>query len=69
MVTFKRVIMNKNETASPFIPMNTTEIKELTQEVKETVVENKKQFAVADLWSIQKQMKPATRFLKRWHSN
>ena len=49
-------------TAQNFKPLNTTEVKALTVETKETTITKNqlKKFSVVDLWSIQKNRKPVT---------
>lgn len=51
------------------IHMGKDELKSLVSEVHETVATDKKKFSAADLWQIQKQMKSAARFTKRWNLN
>lgn len=65
--------MNSNEKSS-IVKIEAEELKQLVTEVKETVatnvdVKNQTQnFGVADLWKIQRQMKPALRLklTNRW---
>jgi hypothetical protein len=63
--------MNSNVTPSRIV-MGTDELNNLVKETKETIAANnetQKEFTVVDLWQIQKQMKSATRFTKRWNLN
>jgi hypothetical protein len=49
--------------------MQEDELKQLTQEVKETLDTNlaeEKSFGTVDLWNVQRQMKSASRFSRRW---
>jgi len=51
------------------IQMEKEELKQLTQEVKETLdttMAEEKSFGTVDLWNVRKQMKSATRFARRW---
>jgi hypothetical protein len=67
--------MNSNVKTS-IVHLEADELKQLVTEVKETVATdvdvknqaNNSYFGVADLWKIQKQMKPALRLklTKRW---
>lgn len=64
--------MNSNVTPSR-VQMAKDQLENLVQQTKETIAEptseNQKQFTAVDLWQIQKQMKTATRFTKRWNLN
>lgn len=64
--------MNSNVTPSR-VRMAADELNNLTKETKETVAtvvnEEQKEFTAVDLWQIQKQMRTATRFTKRWNLN
>jgi hypothetical protein len=49
--------------------MQEEELKQLTQEVKETLDTNlndEKSFGTVDLWNVRRQMKSASRFSRRW---
>jgi hypothetical protein len=64
-------IMNSNVTPSR-IKMGTEELNDLVKETKETTAVGSathKEFTAVDLWQIQKQMRTATRFTKRWNLN
>ncbi len=64
--------MNSNVRPSR-VKMATDELNHLVEEVKETIAagngEDQKEFTAVDLWQIQKQMRSATRFTKRWNLN
>lgn len=55
------------------VQMEADELKNLVNEVKETVAtevnDATKKFSVIDLWQIQKQMKKASRNSNRWNLN
>ena len=51
------------------IQMEKEELKQLTQEVKETldmIQSDDKTFGTADLWNLQRKMKSATRTFRKW---
>lgn len=51
------------------IQMEKEELKQLTQEVKETldlVQSDEKTFGSADLWNVQRKMKSASRYFRKW---
>lgn len=64
--------MNSNVKPSR-VKMATDELNNLTKETKETIAtainEEQKEFTAVDLWQIQKQMRTATRYTKRWNLN
>ncbi len=58
-----------SDVMSSRIRMQEDELKQLTQEVKETLDTNlaeEKSFGTVDLWNVQRQMKSASRFSRRW---
>ena len=58
-----------SDVMSSRIRMQEDELKQLTQEVKETLDSNlteEKSFGTVDLWNVQRQMKSASRFSRRW---
>lgn len=60
-----------NTTNEPIVKMGKDELKQLVNQVNETVDANhtKQSFSAADLWNIQKQYKTAKRLHTKWILN